>query len=65
MWHVVHSFIFYLLYLIVDMNPVQSSSQPECLSNEYQALAVGCSGSHEQMEFKSPCVQQPIIGKHS
>lgn len=36
---------------------------PECLSHDYEALAVGCSGSSETLEFRSgSCTHQPISG---
>nr|XP_022903111.1 uncharacterized protein LOC111415596 [Onthophagus taurus] len=35
---------------------------PECISNDFEALAVGCGGSQEVMEFRTPCIQQPIAG---
>ncbi|GLV37026.1 argus [Carabus blaptoides fortunei] len=34
---------------------------PECLSHDYEALAIGCgSATHDTMDFKSPCPHQPI-----
>lgn len=36
-----------------------SNSPPECLSHDYEALSVGCSGNHE-MEFRSTCAQNSI-----
>ncbi|KAH1011634.1 hypothetical protein HUJ04_000962 [Dendroctonus ponderosae] len=33
------------------------NAEPDCISNEYEGLSVGCSGSHE-MEFKSTCPSQ-------
>lgn len=31
-----------------------NNAEPECISNKYETLSVGCSGSHE-MEFRSTC----------
>ncbi|KAJ8954264.1 hypothetical protein NQ318_005860 [Aromia moschata] len=39
-------------------NPAKNP-EPDCVSHDYEALAVGCSGSHE-MEFKSSCSQQAV-----
>ncbi|XP_018562626.1 uncharacterized protein LOC108904516 [Anoplophora glabripennis] len=36
-----------------------NNPEPDCVSHDYEALAVGCSGSHE-MEFKSSCSQQAV-----
>lgn len=34
-----------------------NKAEPDCISNEYESLSVGCSRSHE-MEFKSTCPSQ-------
>lgn len=38
-----------------DLNT--NKAEPDCISNEYESLSVGCSRSHE-MEFKSTCPSQ-------
>ncbi|CAG9815224.1 unnamed protein product [Phaedon cochleariae] len=38
----------------VDDKNIVTNQKPDCVSNDYEALAVGCSGSHE-MEFRSTC----------
>lgn len=45
------------------LDGLQNQGGQECKSHEYEALAVGCSGSHEIMEFRTTCIQQPISGK--
>lgn len=39
------------------------NQDPDCLSHDYEALSVGCSGSHE-MEFKSSCSQPSSYSCH-
>lgn len=40
-----------------------NNAEPECISNEYEGLSVGCSGSHE-MEFRSTCPSQSANCKY-
>ncbi|XP_057655984.1 uncharacterized protein LOC130893694 [Diorhabda carinulata] len=35
------------------------NQEPDCISDDFETLSVGCSGTHE-MEFKSTCSQQAI-----
>ncbi|KAJ8970657.1 hypothetical protein NQ317_016870 [Molorchus minor] len=43
-----------------DEHNIANNPEPDdCISHDYEALAVGCSGSHE-MEFKSSCSQQSV-----
>ncbi|KAG5889861.1 hypothetical protein JTB14_033711 [Gonioctena quinquepunctata] len=36
---------------------IPADQKPDCVSNDYETLSVGCSGSHE-MEFRSSCSQE-------
>ncbi|CAH1115043.1 unnamed protein product [Psylliodes chrysocephalus] len=38
---------------------VAANQEPDCVSDYYETLSVGCSGSHE-MELKSTCSQEPL-----